>query len=324
MKPCPTQNLFLKHARITSDLRVLTCTLVSCYPQISVPIPTPYLPAAFSLTATGVWGTSDFLGGIGARRANAFVFTAIVHASGMLMIAGLAVALGLPFPRTVSVGWALIAGGIGGIALAIFYRALAIGQMGLAAPLAAVLGAGIPTMVSAFAEGFPGKRHILGFLLAGLGVWLISRSESVSQEKASDSAQRPRGLGLALLSGCGFACFYLCIRQAGQGSALWLAVCSRFASLVVTLAIVLIARQQSAITRAVFGIAFAAGILDITGTIVFVRASQLGRLDTPVVLSSLYPAVTVILARIFLREHFSRARTIGMLAALAAVPMIAG
>jgi uncharacterized membrane protein len=71
-------------------------------------------------------------------------------------------------------------------------------------------------------------------------------------------------------------------------------------------------------------IAILAGILDITGSAVFIRAAQLGRLDAAVVLSSLYPAVTVLLARIFLHEHFSCARTIGMVAALAAVPMIAG
>jgi drug/metabolite transporter (DMT)-like permease len=66
------------------------------------------------------------------------------------------------------------------------------------------------------------------------------------------------------------------------------------------------------------------GILDITGSVVFIRASQIGRLDSAVVLSSLYPAVTVVLARVFLHEHFSRGRTLGMVAALAAVPMIAG
>jgi len=74
----------------------------------------------------------------------------------------------------------------------------------------------------------------------------------------------------------------------------------------------------------VLGLAMVAGVLDMTGSTVFIRASQIGRLDDAVVLSSLYPAVTVLLARIFLHEHFSRARTIGMVAALAAVPMIAG
>jgi uncharacterized membrane protein len=78
------------------------------------------------------------------------------------------------------------------------------------------------------------------------------------------------------------------------------------------------------VSTPVLAIAVIAGILDITGSTVFIRASQIGRLDDAVVLSSLYPAVTVLLARIFLHEHFSRARTIGMVAALVAVPMIAG
>ena len=299
------------------------CNLTSDFCNLfPVPISATYLPAAFSLTAVGVWGTSDFLGGLGARRANAFLFTSIVHASGMILAGGLALSLGLSFPEGSGLRWALAAGSIGGIALALFYRALASGQMGLVAPLAAVLGAGIPTIVSAFSEGFPGTRHIFGFVLAGIGVWLISRNESLPPGTAGGDA-RPRGLGWAILAGCGFAGFYLCIHHAGNASALWIAVCSRFASLLVTLAFVVFGRQLSSVSRPVLAIAITAGILDITGSVVFVRASQLGRLDTPVVLSSLYPAVTVILARVFLHEHFSRTRTIGMLAALAAVPMIA-
>ena len=101
-------------------------------------------------------------------------------------------------------------------------------------------------------------------------------------------------------------------------------ICSRCASLVVTVAIVVFGGLVRGMPRGVAGTAMIAGILDITGSAVFVRASQIGRLDSAVVLSSLYPAVTVILARIFLHEHFSRTRTLGMLAALVAVPMIAG
>ncbi|MGB9236513.1 MAG: DMT family transporter [Terriglobales bacterium] len=278
-------------------------------------IPDLYLPAAYSLTAVGVWGTSDFLGGLGARRANAFLFTSVVHVSGMVLAAAVARANGLPFPAFESIRWALAAGTLGGFALALFYRALATGKMGLVAPVAAVLGAAIPTIVTAFREGFPGWRHIAGFILAGLGVWLISRNE--------EKGGRPEGLGLAVLAGCGFAGFYLCIHQAGNGSALWIAVCSRSASLAVTLAIVVFGGLVRALPRPIVGIAVVAGILDITGSTVFVRASQIGRLDSAVVLSSLYPAVTVLLARVFLHEHFSRARTLGMLAALVAVPMIA-
>ncbi|HKB97150.1 MAG TPA: DMT family transporter [Terriglobales bacterium] len=275
-----------------------------------------YIPAAYSLTAVGVWGASDFLGGVGARRANAFLFTAIVHVSGMVAVGAFALMTHAPFPGNASLVWSLLAGSVGGIALALFYRSLASGNMGLIAPVAAVLGAAIPTILTAFAEGFPGYRHVFGFILAGIGVWLISRSEA--------GAGRPEGIGMAVLAGIGFAGFYLCIHKAGDASALWIATCSRSASLLVTSAFVLFGRHLRTVPTPVLGIAVVAGILDITGSAVFIRAAQIGRLDDAVVLSSLYPAVTVLLARIFLREHFSRARTIGMVAALAAVPMIAG
>jgi drug/metabolite transporter (DMT)-like permease len=275
-----------------------------------------YIPAAYSLTAVGVWGASDFLGGVGARRVNAFLFTAIVHSSGLVVVGTLALMTRSPFPGNASLGWSLIAGSVAGLALALFYRSLASGNMGLVAPVAAVLGAAIPTIVTTFAAGFPGYRHVLGFILAGIGVWLISRIEG--------SAGRPEGIGMAVLAGIGFAGFYLCIHRAGNASALWVAACSRFASLLVTGAFVLFGRHLRAVPAPVLTIALLAGILDITGSIVFIRAAQIGRLDAAVVLSSLYPAVTVVLARVFLHEHFSRARTIGMVAALVAVPMIAG
>jgi drug/metabolite transporter (DMT)-like permease len=279
-------------------------------------VPAQYIPAAYSLTAVGVWGASDFLGGVGARRANAFLFTAIVHLSGMVLMGTLALITHAPFPGNASLIWSMLAGSVGGMALALFYRSLASGNMGLVAPVAAVVGAAIPTIVTAFTEGFPGYRHALGFVVAGIGVWLISRAEG--------DTGRPEGLGMAVLAGIGFAGFYLCIHQAGDASALWASACSRVGSLLVTGAIVLFGRYLRAVAAPVLAIAVVAGTLDITGSAVFIRAAQIGRLDDAVVLSSLYPAVTVVLARIFLHEHFSRARTIGMVAALAAVPMIAG
>jgi uncharacterized membrane protein len=275
-----------------------------------------YIPTAYALTAVGVWGTSDFLGGLGARRANAFFFTAIVHFVGMVAVGALALLTHASFPGNASLFWSLMAGLLGGLALAFFYRALAGGNMGLIAPVAAVLSAAIPTIVTAFAEGVPGARHVFGFILAGVGVWLISRTEG--------RAGRPEGLGVAVLAGIGFAGFYLCIHRAGNASALWVAVCSRFASFMVTAGFVLFGRHVRSIPAPVVGIAVLAGIFDITGSAFFIRAGQIGRLDNAVVLSSLYPAVTVVLARIFLHEHFSRSRTIGMVTALAAVPMIAG
>ena len=278
-------------------------------------IPVAYLPAAYSLTAMGIWGASDFLGGLGARRVNAFLFTAVVHLSGLVLIGSIAFLKHAPFPGRTSILWSFAAGAVGGISLAIFYRALASGNMGLTAPVSAVLSAAIPTIVTAFVAGFPGFRQCFGFVIAGIGVWLISREEGTG---------RPKGLGWTVLAGVGFAGFYLFIKQAGDASPLWIAFCSRVVSFLVTALFVVAGGHVAPLERRVLAIAVITGCCDITGSALFIRAAQAGRLDTAVVLSSLYPAVTVLLARFFLHEHFSRSKTIGMLAALAAVPLVAG
>jgi drug/metabolite transporter (DMT)-like permease len=278
-----------------------------------------FVPVCLSLVAVLVWGTSDFLGGYGVKRANAFVFTAIAHGSGLLLMAGFALASHSAYPSRNAAGWALAAGLCGGAALAIFYRALASGRMGLTAPVAAVLGAAIPTAFGIVTQGLPGPAPVAGFVLAGVGIWLISGVED---------HHRPEGVGLAVLAGIGFAGFYLCAHQAGSGSALWITATVKTASLVLTAMIVLIGVRFrdggfQSIDRRGVALAFIAGGLDATGSLLYIRAAQIGRLDQAVVLTSLYPAITVLLARIFLREHFTRWKAVGILAALLAVPMIA-
>jgi len=272
------------------------------------------IPTGFSLGAIFSWGTSDFLGGYAARRANAFVLTTVAHASGLLLMIALALANHSAYPSRSGVAWALAAGLSGGAALAIFYRALAAGKMGLTAPVAAVLGAAIPTAFNIATDGPPGIVPTAGFVLAGIGILLISRTEDNT---------RADGLGLAVLAGIGFAGFFLCIRQAGTDSALWISAASRLGSLVLTGVIVLLGRNIRDISGSGVCFGVLAGCLDTGGSALFVRASQTGRLDTAVVLVSLYPAVTVLLARLLLKEHFTRWKALGMVAALLAVPMIA-
>jgi drug/metabolite transporter (DMT)-like permease len=272
------------------------------------------ISAGYGLAAVLAWGTSDFLGGYATRRANAFLFTTVVNIGGLLLVGTLASASHVQFPSGRSVAWVLAGGVTGGAALAIFYRALSSGRMGLTAPVAAVLGAAIPTVFSMFTEGMPGGISIAGFFLAAIGLWLITRAED---------GNTPEGIGLALIAGTGFAGFYLCVRQAGDASAFWIATFTRTGGLLVTGVIVLLQRKFSDITGAGVRWGILTGCVDSLGTILFVRASQAGRLDEAVVISSLYPAVTVLLARMFLKEHFTRWRFIGLLAALAAVPMIA-
>lgn len=279
-----------------------------------MPATPQFATAAFALAAVVTWGTSDFMGGYFTRRADAFLFTAVVNLGGLIAMFSLAAASHSAFPVGRTLAWALAAGMSGGAALAIFYRALSSGRMGLTAPVAGVLSAAIPAALSIFTEGLPGKVPLLGFVFAALGLWLITRTEDGS---------KPEGIGMAVFAGIGFAGFYLCIHQAGDGSPLWIAALTRTGGLIVTSTIVLFRGRFREITPAGLRWAVLTGCIDSAGTLFFVRASQIGWLDEAVVISSLYPAVTVLLARLFLKEQFSPWRLAGLLAALAAVPMIA-
>jgi drug/metabolite transporter (DMT)-like permease len=275
----------------------------------------PWSAASFALAATFAWGMSDFLGGFASRRANAFLLTTITHISGTVFMVVLALSFHAPFPAKSALLWAMAAGVLGGASLAIFYRALSAGNMGLTAPIGAVLGAGIPTIIDMFIEGRPGVLRIAGFVLAGIGIWLISRT--------AGAAGRPQGIFMAVLAGFGFAGYFLCVRQAGDGSVFWIAATSRAVSFLTTAIMVVVTRQYRPLNRTGIAWGLLTGILDISGSAFFIRASQAGRMDSAVVISSLYPAITVLMARFVLHEHFSRWKIVGMLAALLAVPLIA-
>ena len=290
---------------------VLPSTGVSPLPQ--------FAPAASSIAAVFLWGTSDFAGGYGARRANTFVLTAFSHVCAFALMLVIAMTQHGPFPNRASIFWAVTAGALGGFSIAIFYRALASGHMGLAAPIGALLGAALPTLVDVALEGAPSRWSILGFALAIVAIWLISRPEAAGE---NDESGHPKGVAAAALSGVGFAGFYLCIHQAA-GSPTWVAAISRIGSFTATAIAILATRAPLELDRGSAVLGAFAGWLDIIASALFIFASQHGRLDEAVVITSLYPAVTVLLARVVLKEHFSRWRFLGLLAALAAVPLIA-
>jgi drug/metabolite transporter (DMT)-like permease len=281
--------------------------------------PISFPPATCSVLALFLWGTSDFAGGYGAKRANAFVVTAFSHVCAFALMFSVALSQHGEFPSRASILWALAAGAIGGFSVAVFYGALASGQMGLTAPIAALLGAAIPTLVDIGIEGAPHRWTIAGFVLAIVAIWLITRPEPGGE---NDETGHPKGVTTAALAGVGFAGFYLCIHQA-TGSAVWVAAISRLGSFTATAVAVIATRARIALNRPSAASGAIAGSFDIIGSALFIFASQRGRLDEAVVISSLYPVVTVLLARIVLKEHFSRWKLVGLLAALAAVPLIA-
>lgn len=284
-----------------------------------MPFPPQFAPAAYSVAAVVIWGASDFSGGYGARRANAFVFTAFSHLSAVVLMLFVSLVQHAPVPSRASILWSIGAGALGGVALALFYRALASGQMGLAAPTAALIGAAIPTLADIAIEGAPTRWSMAGFGLAIVAIWLITRPE---RQETTENTSRPKGVALAAVAGVGFAGFYMCMHQT-TGSPIFIAAIGRIASFLATAVVVVATGAPLALELSSMVIAMLAGFLDISGSALYIYASQRGRLDEAVVITSLYPAVTVLLARIILKEHFSRWRFVGLLAALAAVPLIA-
>jgi drug/metabolite transporter (DMT)-like permease len=209
-----------------------------------------------------------------------------------------------------------LAGTLGVLGLLALYRGLATGRMGIVAPVSAVVAAMVPVLVGAALEGLPGAVQVLGFGLALVGVWLLSRPERAGSLQLND-------LALPVAAGLGFGLFFVFIHQAGDAGTLWPLVAARLASVSLMLAVTRAARQAVLPARPLWVLTALAGVLDAGGNAFFVLATQAGRLDVAGVLSSLYPASTVLLAWAVLRERFTRPQLAGVTAALLSVALIA-
>ncbi|MBN1564931.1 MAG: DMT family transporter [Anaerolineae bacterium] len=280
---------------------------------------------SFGLAASLSWGTSDFSGGLAAKRAHIFAVMVGSYTMGLILLFALAMGRTEAMPAARDLVWAGIAGLAGSVGLTAQYRALAVGRMGIAAPIAAVLGAAVPVMFSAITEGMPGTLQIAGFGVALLGVWLIARAQSGadSADQASAQPDARRGLGLAVIAGLGFGFFFILIDRVSSEAIFWPLIAARGTSLLMLLIIAQASRSQWQPPRAALPVILLAGVLDVGGNTFFVLAAQSGRLDVATVVSSLYPAMTVLLARAMLKEEIARVQGLGIMAALVAILLIA-
>ena len=238
---------------------------------------------------------------------------------GFVLLLVLALIWREPFPAPVDLFWGGLAGLAGALGLIAFYTALASGKMGIAAPVSAILTAMLPVLFSALTAGLPGPLRLGGFVLALLAIALISRPDHATEE-------RPQGIGLAVLAGVAFGCFFVLISRVGPGATFWPLAVARLTSVVSLLLVMLLRRQQTrqllSGVRRVAPLVLLAGTLDAMGNVFFVLAAHTGRLDVAAILSSLYPAATVLLAAVVLRERVTRIQTVGILLVLLAVPLI--
>jgi drug/metabolite transporter (DMT)-like permease len=269
----------------------------------------------FSLAASVSWGAGDFCGGVITRRTSVFGVVIAGYTTGFLGMLSLALLRNEAFPARHFVLWAIAGGLAGSIGLTAFYRSLAVGKMEINAPLSALITAVIPVGFGFVMHGRPRLLQLVGFVVAIVGTVLVSRPEVAHQA--------PAGIGLAVLAGLGFGGFLVCMKLASASTILWPLCIARLTSAVVILTFCLLARQSPLVPVRLLPLAAFTGTLDTGGNALFMLAAQIGRLDVASVLSSLYPVTTVLLARWILKERLHRIQTVGMLAVLVAIPLIA-
>jgi drug/metabolite transporter (DMT)-like permease len=276
---------------------------------------TTLVSPGLSLSAAASWGAADFSGGLATKRADPFGVVVVAHGTGLLFMVLLALVADEPVPHRAALLWGAAAGLVGGVGLAALYKALAIGTMGINAPLSAVITAVLPLLFSFFTEELPRMWQLAGFALALVSIWLIAAQPG--------ARGRNQGVGLAVIAGIGFSGFLLFSKFAAAHAVFWPLVAARAASMFLMLTIVLVRGPSWKPTASALPYMLVAGVLDSGANALYLAATQRGRLDVAAVLSSLYPASTVILARVFLKERLSRTQVVGIVAALVAVALIA-
>lgn len=282
-----------------------------------MPINQTLAAALFGLLSALSWGTGDFAGGMATKKSSTYFVVLLSQVIGVVILLLLALVVGEIWPRPVDLLWGAVGGVAGAIGLLALYQGLARGRMGVVAPLAAVVTTQPPLFVSFWLEGWPGTRPLIGFVLAILAVWLISRT----QEEGGIARQ---DVTLASVAGLGFGLFFVFLDQVGEGYVLWPLVAARLTSISLLAVVVLVLRPRPFPTvRELPTIALSA-LGDSGGNGFFLLATQLGRLDVAAVLSSLYPATTVLLAWIILKERLQGGQWWGVAAALLAIVLITG
>jgi drug/metabolite transporter (DMT)-like permease len=271
------------------------------------------LSVFYGILSAATWGAADFLGGLGSKRTSPYRILFLAEIAGFIPFVVLAILLREPVPSAADLLLGAGSSLLGLTGLLLLYRALATGQMTIAAPVSALFAALIPVIFGFVALGTPSPATLAGFGLAFAAVWLISQTE------LSNWHLSLRDLSLPLLSGLFFGTYFLVIHRATLHAFFWPLAAARFAGVVAFGLYAFIARQPALPPREVWGLCVVNGVLDIGGNAFYVLAAQTGRIDVAAVLGALYPASTVLLAWIFLQERITWLQGLGVLLAFGAI-----
>jgi uncharacterized membrane protein len=278
------------------------------------------LTALLATSTSALFGVADFLGGLASRRESAFAVTASAHGIGVVLFVGAVIVFAAPFAAV-----ALIAGSVagvsGGIGVVSLYAALARGRMSVVAPLTAALSGSLPAVYD-FARGSSlSATSLLGLALALLATVIVSATSGESPEGIPGVP--PIAIVLSLVAGVGFAGSFIAFSLAGETTGFWPLAAARVTSFAMLASVTMIRRKTLAIDPAVRKTTIATGILDATANVTMLTAIRIGPLAIASVLGSLYPVVTVLLARAVLGERLEGLQKAGVALAFVAVVLAA-
>jgi drug/metabolite transporter (DMT)-like permease len=275
------------------------------------------------LAAAVLYGGGDFIGGMATRRAHVLTVLTLAETAGV--IAALAAAVISPGAVSLTgLAWGFSAGVVGGLGLIIFYIGLATGPMSVVAPVSGLVSTVLPVAVALAWGERPGAGVYAGALLCLVAIVLAS---SAGDTGTSRGAGRPgRAIAYGTVSGTAFGLFFLLIRNAGQSGAVWPVAAGRVGELVAVLGTALVLRrglQARGVDGRLLLAASFAGVIDVIANICYVAATRTGMFGLAVVMASLYPGVTVLLARVVLGERLRWIQRAGLALAALGILLIA-
>ncbi len=276
----------------------------------------------FALTAAILYGSADFLGGAASRRVHVLAVLTVSITAGTAVAIPAALLAGGP-PRLAGIAWGVCAGIVGGVGFIVFYAGLAAGPMGVVAPVSALVSTVLPVTAAVVAGERPGPRVYAGVLACIAAVVLVSWNGSGGGPQARHSAMR--GICYGIAAGLAFGMFFLFIRNGGESGGLWPVAAARLAETLIVVAAAAVMRIYPVGWRPdarTFLAALSAGLADSGANVCYALATQAGLFGIAVVLTSLYPGVTVLLARLVLGERMGWLRQAGLVLAAAGIALV--
>jgi uncharacterized membrane protein len=272
---------------------------------------------AFALCSAIVFGAADFCGGAASRRRDSMAVLLVSLPAGLVLLLGVVAVVGGPL-HAGAAGWGAASGVAGGGGLLVFYRALAHGPMSVVAPVSGLMAALVPAVVGVARGDRLTTETLVGVVLCLVAICLVSVEKTDGPMRLGD------GPVLAVIAGTCFGAFFVLVHLGDDGT-LWPLTISKFAGLLVVAVVALALRRSPAALlrdRVTIGIAVLAGALDMVGNGLYVFAARAGMLSVAGVLSSLYPASTVLLARIMYGERLRPIQRLGLVIAVAGVGLV--